>query len=78
VWASEREYLNVDGNLALHEFAEARLAILSTLKNLDEEVWSRKARHAIFGPTNFMEVMGFVVDHDQMHIQQAWKTVKNL
>jgi hypothetical protein len=25
-----------------------------------------------------MEVMGFIADHDQMHIQQAWKTLKNL
>jgi FMN phosphatase YigB (HAD superfamily) len=78
VWASEREYLNVDGSLALQEFAAARLANLATLKKLDEEVWSRKARHAIFGPTNFAEVMGFVADHDQMHIQQAWKTLRNL
>lgn len=78
VWASEREYLNVDGGLALQEFATARLANLATLKKLDEEVWSRKARHAIFGPTNFIEVMGFVADHDQMHIQQAWKTLRNL
>jgi FMN phosphatase YigB (HAD superfamily) len=78
VWASEREYLNVDGVLALQEFASARLAILAQLKKTDDEVWSRKARHAIFGPTNFLEVMGFIADHDQMHIQQAWKTLKNL
>jgi len=78
VWASEREYLNIDGALALKEFAYARLAILDRLKKMDGEVWSRKARHAIFGPTNFMEVMGFIADHDQMHIQQAWKTLKNL
>jgi FMN phosphatase YigB (HAD superfamily) len=78
VWASEREYLNVDGALALQEFALARLAILDQLKRMDDEVWSRKARHAIFGPTNFIEVIGFIADHDQMHIQQAWKTLKNL
>ncbi len=78
VWASEREYLNVDGALALVEFASVRLEVLSTLRKLDEAVWSRKARHAIFGPTNFLEVMGFVADHDQMHVQQAWKILKNL
>lgn len=78
VWASEREYLNIDGKLALSEFASARLANLSKLNKLDAEFWSRKARHAIFGPTNFLEVMGFVADHDQMHIQQAWKTLQNL
>lgn len=78
VWASEREYLNVDGALALAEFASARLANMEKLRRLDVETWARKARHAIFGPTNFLEVMGFVANHDQMHIQQAWKTLQNL
>jgi hypothetical protein len=45
---------------------------------LDDEFWARKARHAIFGPTNFLEVLGFVANHDQMHIQQALKTLQNL
>ena len=78
VWASEREYLNIDGKLALTEFASARLTNLDKLRKLDEEIWSRKARHAIFGPTDFLEVVGFIANHDQMHIQQAWKTLKNL
>jgi hypothetical protein len=78
VWASEREYLNVDGSLALTEFASARLMNLEKLSRLDNEFWTRKARHAIFGPTNFLEVLGFVADHDQMHIQQAWKTLQKL
>jgi FMN phosphatase YigB (HAD superfamily) len=78
VWASEREYLNVDGASALAEFAAARLANLDKLRRLDIEFWGRKARHAIFGPTNFLEVMRFVANHDQMHIQQAWRTLQNL
>ena len=78
VWASERDYLNDDGPLALAEFASARLAVLDKLRKLEDDLWSRRARHAIFGPTNFLEVMGFVADHDQMHIQQAWKTLKSL
>jgi hypothetical protein len=78
VWASEREYLHVDGAQALREFSAARLANLEKLKTLDEEILSHKARHAIFGPTNFMEVVGFMADHDQMHVQQTWKTLKSL
>jgi FMN phosphatase YigB (HAD superfamily) len=78
VWAREREYLNVDGTLALAEFASARLMNLDKLNRLDDEFWTRKARHAIFGPTTFLEVMGFAANHDQMHIQQAWKTLQNL
>lgn len=78
VWASEREYLHEDGAQALKKFGVARLANLEKLKTLDDEIMSRRARHAIFGPTNFLEVVGFMADHDQMHIQQTWKTLKNL
>ena len=76
VWANEREYLNVDGKSALREFAEARIENIKTLKELDTEVWEYSARHAIFGPTNFLEVTGFMADHDRLHVQQAWKTLK--
>ena len=40
--------------------------------------WWREARHAIFGPSNFLEIVGFMADHDRLHIQQAWNTLKAL
>ncbi|GAB4447012.1 MAG: hypothetical protein OHK0041_06360 [Anaerolineales bacterium] len=78
VWASERDYLHVNGAAALREFVSARIETMAMLKNSSGEVWSRRARHAIFGPTNFLEVCGFMADHDRMHIQQAWKILKSL
>ena len=78
VWASEREYLSENGPAALTEFTSARLENLNKSRNLGDEVWSRKARHAIFGPTNVTEIISFVTDHDRMHIQQAWKTLQSL
>jgi hypothetical protein len=78
VWANEREYLNVDGKSALAEFAHARIDTLKTLKGLDKSIWTRSARHAIFGPTNFLEVVCFMADHDRLHVQQAWKTLKSV
>ena len=78
VWASERDYLHVDGATALREFTSARIQSLDLLKDATPGLWSRKARHAIFGPTNFMEVCSFMADHDRMHIQQAWKTLESL
>ncbi len=78
IWANEREYLNVHGTTALSEFTAARLEMVKTLKEQNDEIWSRKARHAIFGPTNFLEVMGFIADHDRLHIQQAWKTLQSI
>ena len=76
VWANEREYLNIHGPTALKEFAALRMALVKILKEQGEEIWSRRARHAIFGPTNFLEVMSFITDHDRLHIQQAWKTLR--
>jgi FMN phosphatase YigB (HAD superfamily) len=78
IWANEREYLNVNGMSALAEFTSARLEMLKTLKEQDDSMWVRKARHAIFGPTNFLEVIGFIADHDRLHIQQAWKTLQRI
>lgn len=78
VWANERQYLNVDGKSALAEFASARIENLKTLKGLDESIWGRSARHAIFGPTNFLEVTSFMADHDRLHVHQAWKTLKSV
>jgi len=78
VWAKQRNYQNEDGPEALREFTSTRVEILRILKSLESELWTRKARHAIFGPTNFTEVVGFIADHDRMHIQQAWKTLAEL
>ena len=78
VWASEREYLNIDGKSALAEFATARLENIKMLKSLDKTIWQRSARHAIFGPTDFLEVTSFIADHDRLHVQQAWKTLRSV
>jgi FMN phosphatase YigB (HAD superfamily) len=77
VWASEREYQNIDGKSALLEFAQARMDTIKILKGLDSSIWDRSARHAIFGPTNFLEVTSFMADHDRLHVQQAWKTLRS-
>lgn len=78
VWASERDYLHVQGVTALREFTSARMQTIELLKNADDAVWSRRARHAIFGPTDFLEVCSFMADHDRMHVQQALKTLMSL
>src|SRR6266498_4156280 len=56
VWASQRSYINEHGPSALKEFTSARIEIISMLKEFSEADWARKARHAIFGPTNFLEI----------------------
>ena len=80
VWASQRDYFHEDGASALKEFNEARRKTLRLLKEVaaNHFAWKRKARHAIFGPTNFLEVVGFIAEHDRLHIQQAWSTLKKM
>jgi hypothetical protein len=72
--------MHEDCAVALKEFNEARRNTLTLLKEMTAErsAWERKARHAIFGPTNFLEVVGFIAGHDRLHIHQAWSTLKRL
>ncbi len=77
VWAKQRKYLNEDGLQATAAFAAARSETLRRLQGLPESIWERAARHAIFGPTNFTEVVGFMADHDRLHVQQAWRTLQS-
>ncbi|MBI3739549.1 MAG: DinB family protein [Chloroflexi bacterium] len=62
----------------MRDFTSARIETLNRLNGLGDDIWKRPARHAIFGPTNFREVIGFMADHDRMHVQQAWNTIKSL
>lgn len=76
VWAKQRRYLGENGAEALREFAAAREATLERLRSLPDETWSKGARHAIFGPSNFLEVIGFMAEHDRQHVRQAWRTLR--
>ncbi|HEX8993609.1 MAG TPA: DinB family protein [Anaerolineales bacterium] len=78
VWAKQRNYLNDDGAQALTAFTRARQDTLAEIAALAPEVWKRSARHAIFGPTSAEEVLGFMADHDRLHVQQAWQTLNRL
>lgn len=78
VWANQRDYLHEDGQKVLKEFNIARKETIDLLQKISDEAWNRKARHAIFGPTNFLEVISFMADHDRLHIQQAWDMLKKL
>jgi len=72
VWAKQRRYLGEDGPASLREFVAARVAAINQLQSVPEGLWTKPARHAIFGPTTFLEVVGFMADHDRLHLQQAW------
>jgi len=78
VWAEERDYYHQDGIEALASFIQARTELVALLDRLDEESWKLPARHTIFGPTQLVELTGFISTHDRTHVHQATETIKRL
>jgi HAD superfamily hydrolase (TIGR01549 family) len=74
-WADERQYHQEDGLVALSEFIKIRQKLTELLSSLQPDDWHRKVRHAIFGPTEAKELIGFIATHDRVHIEQAKKLV---
>ena len=74
-WSDTRSYCSENGDEAFSGFVDARLALLDRLQPFTPSDWQRQARHAIFGPTNLLELIGFIAAHDRTHIQQAIQTL---
>jgi len=75
-WAVERSYAQQDGNATLREYLTARMETLSALRALKEEDWLRPGRHAIFGPITLEEQLGFMAEHDRVHIRQIFEIIR--
>jgi len=69
-WAEIRQYNSLDGCSTLHGFFASRQTLIDQITDLPAEAWQRPARHAIFGPTSFIEMVTFICTHDLAHIQQ--------
>ncbi len=74
-WSDTRSYCSEDPQAALAGFSETRRELVLRLAALRPEAWQRSARHAIFGPTELIELVGFIASHDRTHIQQAIQTL---
>jgi FMN phosphatase YigB (HAD superfamily) len=72
-WAETRNYQLQDGMQALNDFTKARMEVLGLLVNLTPDDWNRRARHAIFGPTNLRELVNILAGHDILHVQQVYR-----
>lgn len=77
-WAGTRSYQAQDAMTALLEFTAARIQTLEMLDGLAPALWSRKARHAIFGPTSLRELVSFNAGHDRLHLQQVYANASHL
>jgi FMN phosphatase YigB (HAD superfamily) len=69
-WPEDRRYAHQDGEAAVRGFILARRETIRLLKGLEDEGWSRTARHAVFGPTTLAEQVRFVARHDLLHVEQ--------
>lgn len=69
-WAEQRGYLEENPWLAMQQFIEARKRTLDLLSSQPLEAWERSARHAIFGPTQLIEMVRIFLEHDLVHIRQ--------
>lgn len=69
-WAVERDYQSQSGPEALKEFMRVREELHRFLAEQPETIWGRTARHAIFGPTHLAEMVGWILDHDRIHLEQ--------
>lgn len=69
-WAEARDYQSQSGPEALKAFATARAELCALLAAQSPEEWNRPARHALFGPTHLAEIVGWVLDHDRIHLSQ--------
>lgn len=75
LWAEEHQYISQDGQSAITAFTTARMQLLEILEDFNQDDWHRPARHAIFGPTNLMELISITAGHDRLHIHQIHRVL---
>jgi len=69
-WSKAHEYSAIPIDKGFLDFARHRNNTIEWLMRLPEETWDRPARHAIFGPTDFEEMVRFTAEHDRVHLRQ--------
>jgi FMN phosphatase YigB (HAD superfamily) len=70
VWAAERNYRAQSGPEAWRAFVAARQQTMALLAEQPETAWARAARHSLLGPTTLAEIVGWLLDHDRLHLEQ--------
>lgn len=77
-WAVEHDYQSQSGPEALQAFSAARQHLADFLTRQPTNVWNRTARHSLFGPTTLAEIVGWILDHDRIHLEQLQKTRRSI
>lgn len=74
-WAKEREYQKGSLQKGFYCYSDARSALIDLVQNLDNSLLNHTVNHSIFGPTKVLELLQFIIYHDQDHIRQIKKTL---
>lgn len=77
-WARDRSYQSQNGQEALRGFIQQRTILLEFLEKLSEKDWNLTARHAIFGPITLKELVGIIISHDRVHLNQMVSTLDSI
>ena len=76
-WIKERNCNNEDSYHLFNEFITQRMNMISLLEDVTVSEWQRTANHAIFGRTTLLELVRIMVEHDLVHINQSYASIKN-
>ena len=71
------EYTSTSIHDAFDQFLDRRISLVKWLREVSADAWERSARHAVFGPTSFAEMVRFTVEHDRTHLQQMHGAIIN-
>jgi len=77
-WAIERNYQAQNGPEALQAWAGFRQQLMVELRAQPITAWQRTARHALFGPSTLAEIMGWALDHDDLHVEQVRNLLRQM
>jgi FMN phosphatase YigB (HAD superfamily) len=75
-WALERHYSLQDPCMAFNNFVSTRTKLIDILSGIQPSDWDRRARHTFLGPTALRELVEIMVDHDRLHLKQAYEAVR--
>lgn len=72
---TNKDYRSGPFEKAIEAFTRQRTQTTAWLETLPADAWKRPARDAIFGPSFFGEMVGFIVEHDRTHLRQMRATI---
>lgn len=68
--AEKRDYLSQEPDPCMYRLSQARMKTIDMLTGLESADWDRLGRHSLLGPTSLRELVGVIVEHDLLHLNQ--------